>query len=150
MSRIEYSKKVLEHFTNPRNVGVIEDADGTGSVGNPVCGDMMEITLKVKGDRIEDIKFRTFGCASAIATTSMLTEIVKGKTLDEAEHLSWDDVVSSLEGLPPIKVHCSVLAIDGLRKALYDYYKKHGIDRSDLAPKEEEHNHHSEGSTCES
>lgn len=148
MSRIEYSKKVLEHFTNPRNVGVIKDADGTGSVGNPVCGDMMEITIKVEADRVEDIKFKTFGCASAIATTSMLTEIVKGKTLDEAELLTWDDVVSSLEGLPPIKVHCSVLAIEGLRKALYDYYRKHGIDRPDLAPKEEEHHHPSEGNAC--
>jgi nitrogen fixation NifU-like protein len=150
MSRIEYSKKVLEHFTNPRNVGVIDDADGVGSVGNPVCGDMMEISIKVAEGRISDIKFRTFGCASAIATTSMLTEIVKGKTLEEAERISWDDVVSSLEGLPPIKVHCSHLAIDGLRNALFQYYRKHNIDRPDLAPKEEEGHHHGEGDTCSS
>jgi nitrogen fixation NifU-like protein len=150
MSRIEYSKKVLEHFTNPRNVGVIEDADGTGSVGNPVCGDMMEITLKVVNDRVEDIKFRTFGCASAIATTSMLTEIVKGKTLQEAENIGWDDVVASLEGLPPIKVHCSHLAIDGLRKALHDYYRKAGVDRPDLLPKGEDDHHAAEGDSCQS
>lgn len=142
MTRIEYSKKVLEHFTNPRNVGVIDDADGVGTVGNPVCGDMMEISLKVIDDRIEDIKFRTFGCASAIATTSMLTEIVKGKTLEEAERITWDDVVNSLEGLPPIKVHCSLLAIDGLHKALHEYYSSKNIDRPDLLPKEDDDHHH--------
>jgi nitrogen fixation NifU-like protein len=141
MSRIEYSKKVLEHFTNPRNVGTLEDADGIGTVGNPVCGDMMEISLKVVDGRIDDIRFRTFGCASAIATTSMLTEIVKGKTLEEAENISWDDVVNSLDGLPPIKVHCSHLAIDGLRKALYEYYKMTAVDRPDLLPDEDEDHH---------
>lgn len=137
----------MEHFTNPRNVGTIDDADGVGTVGNPVCGDMMEISLKIEDGTIEDIKFRTFGCASAIATTSMLTEIIKGKTLEEAEKVSWDDVVRSLEGLPPVKVHCSHLAIDGLKKALYEYYKKRHIYRPDLIPKEDE-DHHSKGSEC--
>ena len=141
MARLEYSKKVLEHFKNPRNVGEMEDADAVGTVGNPVCGDMMELSLKVEGDRIVDIKFRTFGCASAIATTSMLTEIVKGMTLKEAEELTWDDVVSGLDGLPPVKVHCSLLAIDGLKKALYEYFRSRGIDRPDLKPDEDEHDH---------
>ena len=145
MVRLEYSKKVLEHFKNPRNVGEIEDADAVGTVGNPVCGDMMELSLKIKDDMIEDIKFRTFGCASAIATTSMLTEIVKGKTLKEAEDLTWDDVVEGLEGLPPIKVHCSLLAVDGLKKALYEYYRSKGIDRLDLKPAEEDDHDHVEG-----
>ncbi|MDG6224665.1 MAG: iron-sulfur cluster assembly scaffold protein [Candidatus Thermoplasmatota archaeon] len=148
MSRIEYSKKVMEHFTNPRNVGTVDDADGIGTVGNPVCGDMMEISLKVEDGRIEDIKFRTFGCASAIATTSMLTEIIKGKTIEEAENISWDDVVKSLDGLPPVKVHCSHLAIDGLRKALYEYYRKRQIYRPDLIPKDEE-SHHESSPECE-
>ncbi len=141
MGRLEYSKTVLEHFKNPRNVGEMEDADAVGTVGNPVCGDMMELSLKVEDDRIVDIKFRTFGCASAIATTSMLTEIVKGMTLKEAEELKWDDVVSGLDGLPPVKVHCSLLAVDGLKKALYEYYKRKGIDRQDLKPDEDDHDH---------
>ncbi|MCU0798806.1 MAG: iron-sulfur cluster assembly scaffold protein [Candidatus Thermoplasmatota archaeon] len=150
MARLEYSKKVLEHFTNPRNVGEMKDADSVGTVGNPVCGDMMELSIKVTDDRIADIRFRTFGCASAIATTSMLTEIVKGKTLKEAEELKWDDVVSNLDGLPPVKVHCSLLAVEGLKIALYNYYKKRGIDRPDLAPKETEaeHVHSDEGPSC--
>ncbi len=142
MGRLEYSKKVLEHFKNPRNVGEIEDADAVGTVGNPVCGDMMELSIKVEDEKIMDIKFRTFGCASAIATTSMLTEMVKGKTLKEAEELTWDDVVGGLEGLPPVKVHCSLLAVDGLKKALYQYYKSQGIEREDLKPDEEDHDHH--------
>jgi nitrogen fixation NifU-like protein len=149
MPRLEYSKKVLEHFKNPRNVGEMEDADAVGTVGNPVCGDMMELSIKVEDDRIIDIKFRTFGCASAIATTSMLTEIVKGMPLKEAEELSWDDVVSGLEGLPPVKVHCSLLAVDGLKKALYEYYKGQGIEREDLKPDEEDHDHDHEGESKE-
>jgi nitrogen fixation NifU-like protein len=144
MSRLEYSKKVIEHFKNPRNVGTMEDADAVGTVGNPVCGDMMELSIKVDDDHIEDIKFRTFGCASAIATTSMLTEMVKGKTLEEAEKLTWDDVVEGLEGLPPVKVHCSLLAVDGLKKALYQYYLSKGIDRPDLKPDDEEDHDHGE------
>lgn len=145
MGRLEYSKKVLEHFKNPRNVGEMEDADAVATVGNPVCGDMMELSIKVDEEKITEIKFRTFGCASAIATTSMLTEMVKGKTLKEAEELTWDDVVEGLEGLPPVKVHCSLLAVDGLKKALYEYYKAHGIDRPDLKPHEDDHDHGDEG-----
>ncbi len=152
MTRLEYSKKVLEHFMNPRNVGEMKDADAVGTVGNPVCGDMMELSIKVEDGRITDIKFRTFGCASAIATTSMLTEMVKGKTLAEAEELKWDDVVAGLDGLPPVKVHCSLLAVDGLKVALYNYYKKKGIDRPDLAPVEDhDHDHGAEeGRSCPS
>jgi nitrogen fixation NifU-like protein len=142
MTRLEYSKKVLEHFKNPRNVGEIEDADAVGTVGNPVCGDMMELSIKVQDEKIEDIKFRTFGCASAIATTSMLTELVKGMSLEDAEDVKWADVVGGLEGLPPVKVHCSLLAVDALKAALYNYYKSQGIDRPDLKPKEEEEDEH--------
>ncbi|MCK4927066.1 MAG: Fe-S cluster assembly scaffold protein NifU [Candidatus Aenigmarchaeota archaeon] len=119
-----YSKKVMDHFKNPRNTGEIEDADGTGEVGNPICGDIMKITIKVKDDRIEDIKFKTFGCAAAIATSSMITEIAKGKTLEEAKEISKKDVSCALDGLPPIKEHCSNLASEGLRKAIDDYLMK--------------------------
>ena len=142
MARLEYSKKVLEHFKNPRNVGEIEDADAVGKVGNPVCGDMMELSIKVEEDRIEDIKFRTFGCASAIATTSMLTELVKGMDLEDAENVKWADVVEGLEGLPPVKVHCSLLAVEALKAALYEYYRKKGIEREDLKPHEEDEDEH--------
>jgi nitrogen fixation NifU-like protein len=116
-----YSELVMEHFTNPRNVGVIEDADGIGKEGNPVCGDLMEIFIKVKDNRIDDIKFRTFGCGAAIATSSMVTEMVKGKTLDEALEVSNQAVAKALGGLPPIKMHCSNLAADALHKAIEDY-----------------------------
>ncbi len=142
MARLEYSKVVLEHFKNPRNVGEMDDADGVGTVGNPVCGDMMELSIKVADNKIEDIKFRTFGCASAIATTSMLTEIVKGMSLEDAENVKWADVVKGLESLPPVKVHCSLLAVDALKAALYEFYKSKGIEREDLKPKEEEEDDH--------
>ena len=132
MDRIEYSDVVLEHFKNPRNVGEIENPSGKGTVGNPVCGDMMELSIKVSEGRIEDIKFRTYGCASAIASTSMLTEMVEGMKLEEAEKVTWDDLVEHLEGLPSIKIHCSNLAVEALRKSLYDYYKKKGVERPDL------------------
>ncbi len=121
-----YSDKVLEHFKNPRNVGGMEDADGEGTVGNPVCGDMMAMYIKVKDDRIEDIKFKTFGCGAAIATSSMTTEMAKGKTLDEAMNISRQDVAEALEGLPPVKMHCSNLAADALHEAIKDYRKKQG------------------------
>lgn len=147
MSRLEYSKKVLEHFKNPKNVGELEDPDAKATIGNPVCGDMMELSINVVNNRIEDIKFRTFGCASAIATTSMLTEIVKGMTLEEAENVKWDDVVEGLEGLPPVKVHCSLLAVDALKKALYEYYRSRGVERPDLKPNEEEEDDHHHGDT---
>ena len=119
-----YSKTVMEHFKNPRNVGEIKDADGIGKVGNPVCGDVMWIYIKVKNNKIANIKFKTFGCVSAIATTSMLTELAKGKTLEQAEKITRDDVAKSLGGLPSIKMHCSNLAADALRKAIEDYKKK--------------------------
>ena len=119
-----YSDKVLDHFRNPRNVGEIEDADGVGSVGNPVCGDMMSIYIKVKDDKIDDIKFRTFGCGAAIATTSMTTELAKGKSLDEAIKITRQDVADELGGLPPVKMHCSNLAADALHEAIEDYRGK--------------------------
>ena len=119
-----YSEKVLDHFKNPRNVGEIKDADGVGSVGNPVCGDMMTMYIKVKDDKIEDVKFKTYGCGAAIATSSMTTELAKGKTLEEAEHISRQSVADALDGLPPVKMHCSNLAADALHEAIKDYRKK--------------------------
>ena len=119
-----YSKKVMDHFTNPRNVGVIEDADGVGEVGNPVCGDMMKITIRVNNNTIADIKFQTLGCGAAIATSSILTEMAMGKTLDEAMKITRDAVAQGLDGLPPNKMHCSNLAADGLHKAIEDYYAR--------------------------
>lgn len=119
-----YTEKVKDQFYNPRNVGEIKDADGAGTVGNPVCGDIMTIFIKVKDDRIIDIKFQTYGCAAAIASSSITTEIVKGKTLDEAMMLTRDDVANELGGLPAIKMHCSNLATDALREAIKDYRKK--------------------------
>ncbi|MBC7251419.1 MAG: Fe-S cluster assembly scaffold protein NifU [Anaerolineae bacterium] len=122
---MEYSETVMDHFMNPRNVGVIEDADGVGKKGNPVCGDLMEIFIKVEDERIVDIKFRTFGCGAAIATSSMATEMVKGKTLDEAEELTNRAVAQALGGLPPIKMHCSNLAADAIHTAIADYRRRH-------------------------
>jgi len=121
-----YSEQVMDHFRNPRNVGAIENADGVGKVGNPVCGDIMELTIKVKDGRIEDAKFRTFGCGAAIATSSMVTELVKGKTIEEALEVSNKAVAEALGGLPPVKMHCSVLAEQALRSAIEDYRKKQG------------------------
>ncbi len=119
-----YSEKVMEHFMNPHNVGVIEDPDGVGKEGNPVCGDLMEIFIKVKDDRIADIKFRTFGCGAAIATSSMATEMVKGKTIEEAMEITNKAVAEALDGLPPIKMHCSNLAADAIHAAIEDYLEK--------------------------
>jgi nitrogen fixation protein NifU and related proteins len=116
-----YSDKVMEHYQNPRNVGEIEDADGVGVVGNPVCGDIMKITIKVRDGRIEDVKFKTFGCGAAIATSSMVTELVKGKTLEEALQVTNQDVAEALDGLPPVKMHCSLLAEEAIRAAIEDY-----------------------------
>ncbi len=115
----------MEHFRNPRNMGEIPDADGVGTVGNPTCGDLMTIYIKVKDNRLEDIKFKTFGCGSAIATSSMITELAKGKTLEEALKITRADVADSLGGLPPVKMHCSNLAADALHAAIEDYQKKH-------------------------
>ena len=121
-----YSEKVMDHFRNPRNVGVLEDANGVGEVGNAKCGDIMKMYLKIEDDRIADVKFKTFGCGSAIATSSMATELIKGKTLDEALELTNKAVVDALDGLPARKIHCSVLAEDAIKAALYpeesDYY----------------------------
>jgi nitrogen fixation NifU-like protein len=119
-----YSKKVMDHFTNPRNVGTIENPDGYGKVGNPVCGDLMEMYIKVKNDIITDIKFKTFGCGSAIATSSMVTELAIGKHIDEALKITRGDVANELDGLPPQKMHCSNLAADALHAAIEDYKKK--------------------------
>jgi len=119
-----YTEKVMDHFQNPRNVGEIPDADGVGEVGNAVCGDIMKIYLKVEDDRIADVKFKTFGCGAAIATSSMVTEMVKGKTLDEALQITNKAVAEALDGLPPQKMHCSNLAADALHKAIEDYRAK--------------------------
>lgn len=121
-----YTEKVMDHFTNPRNVGEIGDADGVGEVGNAKCGDIMRIYLKVEDDIIKDVKFKTFGCGAAIATSSMVTEMVKGKTLSEALKISNQAVAEALDGLPPAKMHCSNLAADALHEAIKDYIQKKG------------------------
>ncbi len=123
-----YSEKVMEHFANPRNVGEIPDADGVGEVGNPKCGDIMRMYIKVTGNVISDVKFKTFGCGAAIATSSMATEMVKGKTIEEALKLTNKAVMEALDGLPAVKVHCSVLAEQAIKSAVSDYYRKRGID----------------------
>ncbi len=121
---MQYSTKVMEHFANPHNVGEIPDADGVGYVGNPVCGDIMQLYIKVQDGVITDAKFKTFGCGAAIATSSMVTDMVKGKTIDEALKISNRAVAEALDGLPPVKMHCSVLAEEALASAIDDYYKK--------------------------
>jgi nitrogen fixation NifU-like protein len=123
---LDYSQKVMDHFMNPRNVGVIENPDGVGRTGNPRCGDLMEMSIRVEGDVIADIKFRTFGCGAAIATSSMATEMLKGRTIAEALEITNRAIAEALDGLPPIKMHCSVLAADALRAALADYFKRKG------------------------
>jgi nitrogen fixation NifU-like protein len=120
----QYSDKVMEHFMNPRNVGEIPDADGIGSVGNPVCGDIMKMYIKVENNVITDVKFKTFGCGAAIATSSMATELIKGKTIEEALQLSNKAVAEALGGLPPVKMHCSMLAEEAVQSAIDDYLKK--------------------------
>src|SRR5512136_69746 len=119
-----YSEKVMDHFMHPRNVGEIENPDGSGTVGNPVCGDMMTFYIKVKDDRLEDIKFKTFGCGAAIAVSSMVSEMAKGKTLDEALKITNKDVAKELDGLPSNKMHCSNLGADALHKAIEDYMSR--------------------------
>ena len=123
-----YSEKVMDHFMNPRNVGEIEDANGIGEVGNAQCGDIMKMYLKINGNTIEAVKFKTFGCGAAIATSSMATELIKGKTIDDALKLTNKAVMEALDGLPPVKVHCSVLAEQAIKSALSDYYRRQGID----------------------
>lgn len=123
-----YSEKVMDHFSNPRNVGEIPDANAIGEIGNAKCGDIMKIYMKIENNIIVDCKFKTFGCGAAIATSSMATELVKGKTVEEALELTNQAVMEALDGLPPAKVHCSVLAEEAIEAAIIDYYKKQGID----------------------
>lgn len=125
---MNYSKKVMDHFAHPRNVGDLPDANAVGQVGNQKCGDIMKMMLKIENDVIVDAKFQTFGCGAAVATSSMATELVKGKTIQEALQLTNKAVMEALDGLPPVKVHCSVLAEEAIRAALIDYYKRQGID----------------------
>lgn len=133
-----YSEKVMEHFKNPRNVGEIEDANGIGEVGNAKCGDIMRIYLKVEDNIIEDVKFKTYGCGSAIASSSMATELIKGKTLEEAWTLTNQAVAEALDGLPPVKMHCSVLAEEAIHKAINDYRVRQGLEPLAM----EEHSEH--------
>jgi len=123
-----YTEKVMEYFTNPRNVGEIEHPDGVGEVGNPVCGDVMKITIRVEDGRVADVKFKTLGCAAAIATSSITTEMAKGRTLDEALKITREEVAEQLGGLPPTKMHCSNLAAEGLHKAIEDYRSRTGAE----------------------
>lgn len=123
-----YSEKVMDHFSNPRNVGEIENADGIGEVGNPKCGDIMKMYLKIENDIIVDVKFKTFGCGAAIATSSMATELIKGKSIQDALNLTNKAVVEALDGLPPAKLHCSVLAEEAVKTAIKDYLDKNGRD----------------------
>ncbi len=139
---MEYSEKVMDHFMNPRNVGELEDADGVGLVGNVKCGDIMKVYLKIEDGVILDAKFKTFGCGAAVATSSMATELVKGKTVQEALEVTNKAVMDALDGLPPVKVHCSCLAEEALQSALWDYAQKNDIVIDGLeAPKSEMHEH---------
>jgi nitrogen fixation NifU-like protein len=142
-AQMPYSEKVMDHFTNPRNVGEIVDASGIGTVGNPVCGDVMKMYLKIEGDIIIDVKFKTFGCGAALATSSMVTEMVKGKSIEDALKVTNKAVAEALGGLPPVKLHCSVLAEEALRSALKDYYKRQGLP---VPFDDKEHKH--EGEKC--
>lgn len=130
-----YSEKVMDHFSNPRNIGEIPDADGVGEVGNAKCGDIMKMFIKVKDGRIEDVKFKTFGCGAAIATSSIATEMIKGATIEDALKLTNKAVVEALDGLPPAKLHCSVLAEEAIKTALADYYTRQGIDPEPIVGK---------------
>ena len=142
-----YNKTVMDHFRNPRNVGVIEGADGIGEVGNPLCGDMMTIYLRIRDECIEDIKFQTFGCGSAIAVSSMLTEIAKGRLIEDAKKITNKEVADALEGLPKNKLHCSNLGADALQMAIKDYEdRKAGITRAE--PKRKDEHEHSHGDKC--
>ena len=144
-----YSEKVIDHFRNPRNMGEIPDADGVGSVGNPVCGDMMNIYIKVKDNKIADIKFKTFGCGAAIAVSSMLTELAKGKSIEEAKKISNKDVAKALEGLPKNKLHCSNLGADALHQAIRDYEaRKEGKPKGEFEGDEPDKHTHDEKCYC--
>ena len=138
---MEYSEKVMEHFVNPHNVGKLDDADGIGEVGNAKCGDIMKMYLKIENDIITDVKFNTYGCASAIATSSIATDMIKGQPLSEALKLTNKAVVEALDGLPAVKIHCSVLAEQAIKAAVKDYYDKNGIEYNADDFKFEEHHH---------
>ena len=138
---MEYSKKVMEHFANPHNVGVIEDANGVGEIGNAKCGDIMKLYRKIENDIIVDVKFKTYGCASAIATSSIATDLIKGQPISEALKLTNKAVVEALDGLPAVKIHCSVLAEQAIKAALSDYYTRQGIDPVPIVGVIEEHDH---------
>ena len=138
---MEYSEKVMEHFTNPHNVGKLDDADGVGEVGNAKCGDIMKMYLKIENDIITDVKFNTYGCASAIATSSIATDMIKGQPLSEALKLTNKAVVEALDGLPAVKIHCSVLAEQAIKAAVKDYYDKNGIEYEAKEFEFEDHHH---------
>ena len=137
-----YSEKVMEHFANPHNVGVLEDANGVGEIGNAKCGDIMKMYLKIENDIIVDVKFKTYGCASAIATSSIATDLIKGQPISEALKLTNKAVVEALDGLPAVKIHCSVLAEQAIKAALADYYTRQGIDPEPIVGKIEDHDDH--------
>ena len=139
---MQYSEKVMEHFANPHNVGEIADANGIGEIGNAKCGDIMKMFLKIENDIIVDVKFKTYGCASAIATSSIATDMIKGQPISEALKLTNKAVVEALDGLPAVKIHCSVLAEQAIKAALADYYKRQGIDPEPIVGKIEDHDHH--------
>src|SRR5574344_742569 len=143
-----YNDKVIEHYSNPRNVGEIKDADGVGEVGNARCGDIMKMYLKIEDGIIKDVKFKTFGCGAAIATSSMATEMIKGKPLDEALKLTNKAVVEALDGLPAVKIHCSVLAEQAVKAAISDYYTRQGIDPLPIVGTVPECNHEDGSCSC--
>ena len=139
---MEYSAKVMEHFTNPHNVGEIPDANGIGEIGNAKCGEIMKMYLKIENDVVVDVKFKTYGCASAIATSSIATDMIKGQPISEVLKLTNSAVVEALDGLPAVKIHCSVLAEQAIKAALADYYTRQGIDPEPIVGKIEDHDHH--------
>lgn len=143
-----YSEKVMDHFANPRNMGELADADGIGEVGNAKCGDIMKMYLKIEDDVIVDVKFKTFGCGAAVATSSMATELIKGKKVSEALHLTNKAVIEALDGLPPVKVHCSVLAEEAVKAAVLDYLNRNGIDPLVYGIKEEDLKSSCDCSSC--
>ena len=144
-----YSAKVMEHFANPHNVGEIENADGVGEVGNAKCGDIMRMSIKVDGNVISDVKFKTFGCGAAIATSSIATDMIKGQKIEDALKLTNKAVVEALDGLPPVKLHCSVLAEQAVKAALSDYYRKQGVDPEPIVGKLEDNAHeHEHSASC--
>ncbi len=145
-----YSEKVMDHFSNPRNVGELSDANGIGEVGNSKCGDIMKMYIKVNNGIIEDVSFKTFGCGAAIATSSMATELIKGKKIEDALKLTNKAVMEALDGLPPVKVHCSVLAEQAIKAAISDYYKRQGIDPTAIVGKLDDSNCHGNCHSCSS